>query len=273
MLILREARRPIPIEPVDRRRRLAWPATKPGDCSRLVDEACLVYEGDELKIAHVYLHEDTAPLLRAIQSVEFGKGYRTSGLKSESRIFGYSPRNELRRDYCSTCAMAKDNPGANAELLRWAPIVTGYLSEFNKPKYFEQAGMLEQVRPEWKIPGSLFTSGILNKNSALHYHFDSGNFKGAWSAMIVLIEGMAGGHLNIPEFDLSLRFRTGSLLLFDGQGLLHGVTQLQRQTPRAFRYSVVYYALSRMRNCLCPQEELARIRQVKTRREQKRGGK
>jgi len=117
---------------------------------------------------------------------------------------------------------------------------------------------------------SIFTSGIVNENNPLKYHFDTGNFKDVFSCMVVFKNGVENGFLSLPEYDVGFQLPNNSIFLFDGQGILHGVTPITRQTPESYRYSVVYYSLKRMWQCLEIDEELARIRKKKTSRERAR---
>ena len=135
-------------------------------------------------------------------------------------------------------------------------------------KHAEVTG--EKVLGEYKIPKTPFTSGIVNKDNQLKYHFDTGNFKEVYSAMLVLKRDIAGGHLSIPEFDMGIELKNNSLFMFDGQGLLHGVTPIFKKTARAVRYSIVYYSMRQMWNCLPITDELIRIRKKKAERENNR---
>ena len=58
--------------------------------------------------------------------------------------------------------------------------------------------------------------------------------------------------------------------MFDGQGLVHGVTPVEAGEDAVYRYSVVYYSLRMMWQCLTTWEEVERARVLKTKREQKR---
>jgi hypothetical protein len=58
--------------------------------------------------------------------------------------------------------------------------------------------------------------------------------------------------------------------MFDGQSVLHGVTPITKTNPDAVRYSIVYYSLQQIWNCLPLSEEVARIRNLKTKRERAR---
>ncbi len=55
--------------------------------------------------------------------------------------------------------------------------------------YLKQSEEIQKVLLDWRIEDSFFTSGIINNKNALNYHFDSGNFEGCMSAMVVLQHG------------------------------------------------------------------------------------
>jgi hypothetical protein len=129
----------------------------------------------------------------------------------------------------------------------------------------------QKVRPEWKLEGTPFTSGIVNKNNPLKYHHDAGNFKTVLSNMIVLKRGVKGGRLACPEYDIKFECADNHVVIFDGQQILHGVTPIIKPgDEKAYRYSVVYYSLEQMWNCDSVNEEVKRIRKVKKEREHKR---
>jgi len=58
-----------------------------------------------------------------------------------------------------------------------------------------------------------------------------------------------------------------TVILFDGQNILHGVTKITQAHPKGYRYSIVYYTLQQIWNCLPMSEELARARNVRHKRE------
>ena len=107
----------------------------------------------------------------------------------------------------------------------------------------------------------------MNKNNPLKYHLDSGNFKGVLSNMIVFKKGTSGGHLVIPQLDLALEVVDNSLTIFNGQEILHGVSPIEYDETDGYRYSVVYYSLEQMWKCDPIDDEIVRIRQMKTERE------
>ena len=83
-------------------------------------------------------------------------------------------------------------------------------------------------------------------------------------------QGISGGYLAVPEVGLGFEIGDRSLLLFDGQGLLHGVTPITKRSENAKRYSIVYYSLQQMWNCEAIGVELDRLRNKRTEIERRR---
>ena len=126
------------------------------------------------------------------------------------------------------------------------------------------------IKDEWKIKGTPFSSGIINKNNALKYHYDTGNIKGVYSNMVCFKKNCEGGYLVLPEFDIALEVSNRSIVFFDGQDILHGVSPFQLTTMNGYRFTIVYYTLQQMWKCQEITEEIARIKQRKTEREHRR---
>lgn len=245
----------------------------PKDCGTVISKPTQIYEGEELKIVYCEMSERLHALVKALETINYERSFRTGGLPTNSRIFGYSPRSTLRKDFCSTTSLASQFPKEHSAIAGHAKIADKYYGKWNPDLHIShKTTTQEKVRQDWQLEDSVFTSGIVNKNNPLRYHFDTGNFKGVWSAMMVFKDGVEGGGLNVPEYGLHFSLNDHSLLMFDGQGLLHGVTPFRLLKPSGYRYSIVYYSLRQMWNCLPPAAELDRIRKVKTQREIKRVG-
>lgn len=220
----------------------------------------------------VLLDKDGAPLLvhakfpgslirvrTAVEGIPMASGMRAQGQKSNSRTFGWMPRNPVFQQYgCHRALVQESNPAAAqvvedfsaemADLLRrWAPV----------PAAAQEAVIAERLSPEYVIPGGMFTSGIINQTWEIRYHLDRLNFKGSWSAMIVFRDGTAGGHLDIPQLGVTLACPDESVVLFDGQAFWHGVTPIQKVRSRSYRISIVWYARQDMCNCLPWADEVA----------------
>lgn len=238
------------------------------DYDTFIREPCSLWDGDNL----VAVYQDAGPLpglAKLLSSIRYSPGARTEGLKTMSRTFGFLPRIAVRQNYCRPTLLIRENPRAFGELVAMSEIVSERFREAS-PQHFEhQRKMLEEVRPEWRLPGDVFTSGIVNQTSWLGYHFDAGNFDGAWSCMITTTLDIEGGSLVFPAYRLALSAVENRLFMFAGGKHLHGVSPIRTRNRNAYRYSIVWYPLQQMCHCLPAAEELKRARDgevVKSRR-------
>lgn len=242
------------------------------DCRMLLDEpAVLFIDGQPGGLYMPVPPEELAGARAAVERIDYQETYRTGGLKTRSRVVGFQPRVTVRRDYCTTAAMSHDMPKEHALICAGAALASRYFKEYLPEAFAAHEKVVQaQVKPGWMLPGSAYTSGIVNWDNRLNYHCDSGNFPGTWNAMLTFKKDLEGGHLAIPELDVTLAVRDATLSIFNAQALMHGVTPFRKTSPRGYRYTIVYYALSGMCHCGTPAEELERIRAVKTQRELKR---
>lgn len=249
------------------------------DFSTLITHSTVVMIDDEPRIVYVELDdvgEDYTAIADALQTIDFAiiKGKRTGGMQGESRVFGWMPRRTLRNDFCHIPQLAIENPAAHQAICTYAERVSTWYQRYNPDLYQKHEGLMQdKVSGDYRMPDApqtVFTSGIVNRNNALPYHFDAGNFKDVWSCMLVFKKNIAGGFLSVPALDLGFQLKNNSLFMFDGQGILHGVTPIKRLALDSYRYSIVYYSLQQMWNCLPITDEIIRIRQKKTEREQRR---
>ena len=234
------------------------------DCLNEITEPCKVFDQEgNLVCIYGMLNADTTDLVEELKNVNYHTSTRTGGLVTTSRIFGFQPRLERRqRSFCNQTSLCKEHPTTEGILRNLASKISDqYLT--NAPDIYENhKEMFSEVLEEWKIQGSLFTSGIINKNNPLSYHFDSGNFDKVLSCMLVLRKDMEGGWLCVPEIDTKFLLKHNSLFMFDGQSLLHGVTPMSEASEDAYRFSIVYYSLKGMWKCLTLTEELLRSRKI-----------
>jgi hypothetical protein len=210
-------------------------------------------------------------LLRAVMALRYQQTFRTNGLKTTSRVFGFQPRITIRRDFCCAAALATEAPAEHRVIAGWAEDAGQAAWKFDSERMQrQQQRLVESVKPCWALPGGFFTSGIVNLNNPLTYHHDGGNFDDCWSVMVVFARDIEGGLLNVPELGLAFKFGFAGLICFDGSRFLHGVTPIRVRSSLGYRYSVVWYALKGMSRCLTPTDELTRVRQVRAEREAKR---
>jgi len=193
-----------------------------------------------------------------------------TGLRNRSRTFGYSPRMAaIKRESCRPAALDLERPGVAATLRETAVWAGAVMAEYLPEVVEHDEKTLAPVLPEWRFApdeGHLWTSGVVNRDSPMPYHRDGSNFP-TWSAMPVIRSGVRGGHLHLPEWDLTFPCSDGTALFWWGQKHVHGVTPLRMLSPAAYRFSVVYYALRGMKDCATWARESADGRRRRTERE------
>ncbi len=242
------------------------------DFETLITDDTIIREDGVVTVVYATLDDPRLATIDAtLDRIRYEVKHRTIGMKTTTRVFGYSPRLVRRNDYCRVSALAHDQPEEHAIIASGAAIVGDYYARCNALLWGTHLAQTKyRIPAEYQLPGGAFTSGIINKNNPLLYHFDAGNFKHVWSAMLVFKRDISGGYLSVPQYGIGFELCNNSLFLFDGQGLLHGVTPITRHTPVARRYSVVYYSMHRLWQCLPVKEEIAEARKRRTRREDER---
>jgi hypothetical protein len=167
-----------------------------------------------------------------------------------------------------------ENPAAMAMLHDVFGIASELFGHLAPEVWAETMTATSSISENWKLPGTPWTSGIINDTAALPYHRDSNNIKGTWSAMLSLKHHIDGGYLHIADYDVYFAVPHGSLSMFDGQSLLHGVTPFRMQTPEAHRYTIVAYSRSAMKKCCAdPQDEARRAARAATEADDRKAAK
>jgi hypothetical protein len=172
------------------------------------------------------------------------------GFSNLSVTFGYRPKKPLLgQEGCVLTAFNRDYPDAATFLGYYSEVLAQQVAAaFPEIEVMGQAA-IDKVLPDWRLSkSSLWTSGVINKESALPYHRDRNNFD-AWSVMPVIRKGVKGGFLHIPEYGIAVPARDGWAVAFYGKGLVHGVTPMAKTRDDAYRISVVYYALQGLKDC------------------------
>lgn len=235
-----------------------------------IDEAGIYRDADtgEAVLLYAPFPEKTTELRRAVFSTEFGATLRATGTRNVSRVFGFTTRNVMtQKEACRPTSFSYENPDAQRTMNATATILGEYLRD-QLPEVFEaDYQQAEAVLPEWRMTeNSLWTSGVINQSSQLPYHRDGSNFD-TWSAMPILRRGMDGGHLHLPEYDITLNCRDGWAVWFNGYRYVHGVTPMQPRQDDGYRYTIVFYAKRGMKDCHTYAVEIGEARKKRKARE------
>jgi len=238
-----------------------------GDWDTIVDYDADVYCGDELICVFRKAEpKKVAYLLDAVRRVKFNdlKRMGAQHMASRSKVFGFSPRVPLRRNYCSKCAFAREDPELNERLSKWANVSDDFLREHCPAKHAWFTDYAAQIRPEWRINDTVFTSGYINDTCSLTYHVDKSELPKAWNVVTVMKHGVKGGMTVLPEYRVALNAEGPVMFGFSAPADVHGVTPITKISKDAYRYSVVFYTMKEMVKCGSLEEELDRIREWST---------
>ena len=239
--------------------RASVPLPAPG--AVIVDtDAVIVDEDLEEVVAVQALGEEnlSAQIAQALRHVKWqgdahksGNEARLSGMVVTHSTFGYSDPVPLRRRYgCSRCAFDVQYPEVASMIYDFVSKAEKRFRQYAPGAYRRTAeNVTSQIHRPWLIAGAPWTSGIINNTAALPYHKDSGNIPGSWSAMLSARKGIDGGFLHLLDYDVYLAVPHGSISIFDGQSVAHGVTPFQPIGADAYRYTLVCYAKSKMKDC------------------------
>jgi hypothetical protein len=196
---------------------------------------------------------------KTIRKVEYHTATRLSGFDSTSRIFGYKPRDPVRNPFCSATKLAEKEPSTFRAVCGLATDIERDYKKLFPAQYKDHTEKVSEVSKEYRMGETVFTSGIINKDNQLPYHYDVGNFNDVVSCMVSFTSGVDGGNLLMPEYNVGIETTNRSLIIFNGQGVLHGVSPFDISS-KGYRYTLVYYSLKKMWECLTPDEELKRVR-------------
>lgn len=179
------------------------------DYHELITEPVTIMHEGEVKVVYDKLPFDATKYREALERIKYTTNTRTNGLVTTSRIFGYSPRVALRKDFCAATALATEYPEEHDLICELGQKVAGiYLKRATDVYKNHTQETKDRMSEDWVIPGTPFTSGIINKNNPLKYHFDTGNFKKVFSCMIAFKHDVSGGIYHYQNMIADWRLRT-----------------------------------------------------------------
>jgi hypothetical protein len=113
--------------------------------------------------------------------------------------------------------------------------------------YQRQQQEWDHIKPQLKIPDTVFTTITSNYNWRTACHTDRGDFEGGLGNLVVVGKNFEGGYLGFPQFKVLIKIKPGDFLLMD-------VHQYHCNTPiktrqDGFRLSFVMYIRQDMKRC------------------------
>jgi|SRR5262245_10872607 len=243
----------------------------PTQDSRILDRDTAIVDAATGEVVVVYVTTAThiaSALLRSLRDVAWDKDVywnvstttRLSGVAVTHRTFGYQPPQPIRRRYgCCRSMFNTEYPEAMdvlGEFCRHSELVFRTHAEdvYNRTA----TAVRDKIGAAWLIAGTPWSSGIINQTAALPYHVDKGNIPTTWSAMLGCRHNVADGLLHLADYDVYLPVHHGSITIFDGQSVCHGVTPFRFTGNYASRVTVVVYAKQQMAKCAADPADEAR---------------
>lgn len=200
-----------------------------------------------------------------LNKLKYTTGKRSNGILEKRIYFGSRPK-KFTDPICSKSEANFTYPVEWNLLSSLAKIVTkNFYCKYDLGMYRKLIKEIKkEIHSDYHIKGSPFTSIVINKNSAMRYHFDSGNIKNSLSAMIVLKNQCHGGQLVFPNYNIHFNMNDGDLILFNGNRVLHGVNNFNLLSPEAYRLSIVFFSRAKMCECKSLSEELKKAQELES---------
>ena len=210
-----------------------------------------------------------ANVRKALTRIPRGKVVRSRGGESSSTVIGFlAPNAMLSRRSRGIAAAAVTFPNEHKVLMGLSQWCADEMAKVLPTETAAHQNVISNIQPGWRIPGGLWTSGIINFTSPYVYHRDRNNIPGSWSAMPIIRRNATGGYLHLPEFEIDgkpavFACDDGDAIFFDGQEVMHGVTPIE-VTGDGYRISTVFYAVKKMQGGNAPEQELHDVRKRRT---------
>jgi hypothetical protein len=146
--------------------------------------------------------------------------------------------------------------------------IDSHFAEQVPDRYRQQLAVARATHPDWRIPGTAFTTVTVNNTYSTGVHQDAGDLPEGFSTLAVARRGAyTGGHLVLPRYRVAFDMRDGDLLLFDAHEW-HGNTNmwcphtdvpLYKPCPEGCeRVSLVTYYRTKVQHCASAADEAAK---------------
>jgi hypothetical protein len=202
--------------------------------------------------------------IRGFPMTTISRGGVYASFRNRGSNLGFSARMVVMQRYvCRTCGIESEAPGAHATIVGFGAIANEQLGSVLPEVVEADRATAGVVLPEWRIPETPWTSGVLNKDSALPLHYDRNNLP-TWNATLYCRRGVRGGHLFVPSIGAAIACPDGYVLFMPAHRMIHGVTPMRRDAADAYRFSAVLFTSARMQHCLPAEAEMAEARVRRT---------
>jgi hypothetical protein len=116
---------------------------------------------------------------------------------------------------CRTTAFTLNNIDLWNEGLRFIQRCSKLYRRWGGSYYTAQEAEYNQIKPQIKIPKTVFTTVTSNYNWRTACHQDAGDYSGGLGNLVVVGENFEGGYLGFPQFKVLIKIKPGDFLLMD----------------------------------------------------------
>lgn len=194
---------------------------------------------------------------------KMAKTKRMNGIPTQSAVYGVMPRSPGRgMEYCRFTVASKENPPFLGIIREFNKYLTDLYEGTYPESYGKAKEIMAGIHDDWRWMDGPFLTCNFNVNYAIPYHYDAANMKDILSNVLIIKNRIQGGELVCPELGITFSQRDGALILFNGYEVLHGVRPITTVDGQGevYRSSIVYYTLTKCRNCLSRPEEISRAK-------------
>jgi hypothetical protein len=180
------------------------------------------------------------------------KSGQSEGEYTASNISGYydRPLREHRgilgkNKVCRTTAFTLNNKELWNKGLPFIERCSKLFKKYAPEHYRSQKREWNLIKPELKIPKTVFTTITSNYNWRTACHTDSGDYSKGLGNLIVVGKDFTGGYLGFPQFKVLIKIEPGDFLLMDSHQF-HCNTKIY---GNGYRLSFVMYIREDMKDC------------------------
>lgn len=249
------------------RKQFVKKSVKESDEVNLITKASEIYlDGEKAMLYIPAIIESPEFWGNELRKIKFSKRQRIGGMVENAAYMGSYPNFGYHSRHCNLSALNFNNPHFYEKVVQVAQEISEVYSKefpeiFNHHLDLVNHGDAKRIKTgikgEYLIENTPFTAVVMNKNSPMLYHVDGGNHKNALTALLAFKKNCVGGHICFPEYGFSIELTDGSLFLFNGEDIVHGVSPFQLvSSSNSYRYSMVFYSKVAMWKCKSLEEEL-----------------
>lgn len=184
---------------------------------------------------------------------------------TRSAVVGGLDRN-TRNPFCRQTVYSTQYADKWAQALPFIGAVSEMFREVLPDRFRAQEEAAEKVYPLYRLPGTAFTTITVNNTVAGAYHTDKGDYGPGFGVMAVLRKGTyRGSQLVFPKYGVAADLAHGDVIFFDPHEV-HGNIPFHDTVGGEgvdwIRISMVFYFRTKMLNCLSPEAELERAKNL-----------